>query len=148
MSCPPYLITAILVCSFIFSAGCTEVAGTAAPAAPASSPLTLESLVLSPSEVPENFTLIESRQKNSTDVSRLARDLGWKEGYVVQLHQSRGWRTWSDLDSSDLNPVSLKKISPLSLNLSNDRIVQIIPMIYSNLSSPGLGSYSRHSQEK
>ncbi len=84
MSCSPDLITAILICSFILCTGCTESNGTAAPATPAS-PVTLESLVLSPSEVPQNFTLIESRTKNSTDVSRLARDLGWKEGYVVRF---------------------------------------------------------------
>jgi len=85
MSCSPTLIVAILVCSLIFAAGCTGRAGTAVPVAPTPAHITLESLVLTPSEVPQNFTLAEIRAKNVTDVSKLAWDLGWKQGYVVRF---------------------------------------------------------------
>lgn len=88
MSCSPSLIIAILVCSLILAAGCTGPAVTAVPAVPTPAGIMLESLVLTPSEVPQNFTLHESRAKNSTDVSKLARDLGWKQGYVVRFIRS------------------------------------------------------------
>ena len=88
MSCFQYLIIAILVFSLILAAGCTGHTWTAVPAAPTPAHITLESLVLTPSEVPHNFTLAETRAKNSTDVSKLALAFGWKEGYVVRFTRS------------------------------------------------------------
>jgi hypothetical protein len=40
---------------------------------------------LTPSEVPQNITLRESRGKNSTDASKFARDLRWQQEYVVRF---------------------------------------------------------------
>ena len=79
MSSAPNFIIVILVCSLIFAAGCTERAGTAVPSAPTPAPINPESLTLTPSDVPHNFTLRESRVKNFSDVSKLARDLGWQQ---------------------------------------------------------------------
>jgi hypothetical protein len=85
MSSSRGLIIAILVCSLVLATGCTGPAGTAAPSPSPPELITLESLVLTPSEIPQNFTLRESRVKNSTEVSKLARDLGWQQGYVVRF---------------------------------------------------------------
>jgi hypothetical protein len=83
MSSSRYLIIAILLCLLVLATGCTGRTGTAVPAPTTSEHITLESLVLTPSELPQNLTLRESRVKNSTEVSKLARDLGWEAGYEV-----------------------------------------------------------------
>ena len=85
MSSSRGLIIAILVCSLVLATACTGLAATASPAPSTPEQITLESLVLTPSEIPQNFTLRESRVKNSTEVSKLAWDLGWQQGYVVRF---------------------------------------------------------------
>jgi hypothetical protein len=77
-----YLILAILVAAVLAVTGCTTTnapMGTATTT-PSSS---LASLALSPTDVPANYTLSESREKNASDVSKIARDLGWEAGYEV-----------------------------------------------------------------
>jgi hypothetical protein len=142
MSCSPTLIVAILVCSLIFAAGCTGRAGTAVPIAPTPAHITLESLVLTPSEVPQNFTLAESRAKNVTDVSKLARDLGWKQGYVVRFTRpSEGISGPTEiLQTVTLYPA---KNIPAIAELAEKQERSDKNMLLSNLSSPPLGSYSR-----
>jgi hypothetical protein len=78
----------ILVCFLILAAGCTERDTTSvnSPLTSANNPL--ESLVLTSSDVPQNFTLVESRAKNATDVGNLALSLGWQQGYVVRYARS------------------------------------------------------------
>jgi len=142
MSCSPTLIIAILVCSLIFAAGCTGRAGTAVPVAPTPAHITLESLALTPSEVPQNFTLRESRAKNSTDVSKLARDLGWKQGYVVRFtYPYEGISGQTEiLQTVTLYPA---KNIPAVAALAEKQERSDKNMLFSNLSSPALGSYSR-----
>jgi hypothetical protein len=142
MSCSPYLIVAILVCSLILTAGCTGRAGTAVPAAPTPARITLESLVLTPSEVPQNFTLRESRAKNVTDVSKLAQDLGWQQGYVVRFTRpSEGISGQTEiLQTVTLYPA---KNIPAITALAEKQERSDKNMLFSNLSSPALGSYSR-----
>ena len=84
MSTPRHLIITILVCLLILAAGCTvrDIKRVNTESTPA--PLPLESMVLTPSDVPQNFTLVESRAKNATDVGNLALSLGWQQGYVVR----------------------------------------------------------------
>jgi len=142
MSCSPTLIVAILVCSLVFAAGCTGRAVTAVPAAPTPAHITLESLALTPSEVPQNFTLRESRAKNSTDVSKLARDLGWKQGYVVRFtYPSEGISGQTEiLQTVTLYPA---KNIPAIAELAEKQERSDKNMLFSNLSTPALGSYSR-----
>ena len=142
MSCSPTLIIAILVCSLIFAAGCTGRAGTAVPVAPTPAHITLESLALTPSEVPQNFTLRESRAKNVTDVSKLARDLGWQQGYVVRFTSPpEGVPGQTEiLQTVTLYPA---KNIPAIAELAEKQERSDKNMLFSNLSSPALGSYSR-----
>jgi hypothetical protein len=74
-------------------------------------------------------------------VSRLARDLGWKEGYVVRFTSPvDGERapTWI-LQTLTRYP---EKNIPAVAELIERQDRADNTMIYSNLSSPGLGSYS------
>ena len=92
MSIPRHLIITILVCFLILAAGCTvrDTQRVNTESTPARLPL--ESMVLAPSDVPQNFTLVESRAKNATDVGNLALSLGWQQGYVRALCQiPEGW---------------------------------------------------------
>ena len=102
----------------------------------------LESMVLTPSEVPQNFTPYESRAKNSTDVGKLARDLGWKQGYVVRFIRSpEGVPGQTEI----LQTVALypAKNIPAIAELAEKQERSDKNMLFSNLSSPTLGSYSR-----
>ena len=83
------LLIYLLLCAAVFCAGCTRSPGLQAPAvpvtvsAPAAAPA---QLILTLSDLPPGFTLAESRAKTSANVSRLALDLGWQEGYVVRYN--------------------------------------------------------------
>ena len=131
-----------LVCSLILAAGCTGPAVTAVPAVPTPAGIMLESLVLTPSEVHQNFTLHESRAKNSTDVSKIARDLGWKQGYVVRFVRSpEGVPGQTEiLQTITLYPA---KNIPAIAELAEKQELSDKNMLFSNLSSPTLGNYSR-----
>lgn len=84
---PQYLVVLVILCAVIFCAGCTQNSGTQSPVVPAVAPATSAdpaALVLAPSEVPDGFSLVESRQKNITDVGKIAKDLGYQNGYEVR----------------------------------------------------------------
>jgi hypothetical protein len=78
-----YLVLGVLVCAVLAASGCTTPAGPSAPAAPPLSAPAPAALALAPADVPAGYTLTGTREKNATEVSRLALDLGWKAGYVV-----------------------------------------------------------------
>ena len=142
MNCLKYLLIIILVFSLTLAAGCTQGYGKSVPAAPAPVPTPLDSLVLTTSEVPQNFTLVESRAKNSTDVGKLALALGWQDGYVVRFTRPA--------DGEHGPAVILQTITRYPAN-NIPGISELIEyqeradpdMKFSNLSSPSLGNYSR-----
>jgi len=142
MSCSPTLIISILVCSLILAAGCTGPAVTAVPTVPTPAGITLESLVLTPSEVPQNFIPHEIRARNVTDVSKLARDLGWQQGYVVRFTSPpEGVPGQTEiLQTVTLYPA---KNIPAIAALAEKQERSDKNMLFSNLSPPALGSYSR-----
>lgn len=142
MSSAPNFIIVILVCSLIFAAGCTGRAGTAVPSAPTPAPVNPESLTLTPSDVPHNFTLRESRVKNFTDVSKLAWDLGWQQGYVVRFTRSPGGVPDQTEILQTVTWYPAKNI-PAIAALAEQQERSDKNMQFSNLSSPALGSYSR-----
>ena len=142
MSSSRYLIFAILVCSFILAAGCTGRAGTAVPATPAPEPIPLESLVLTLSEIPRNFTLTESRAKNSTEVSKLARDLGWQQGYTVRFTRPPEGISGQTEILQTVTRYPAKNI-PAIAALAEKQERSDTAMTFSDLSSPGLGDYSQ-----
>jgi hypothetical protein len=77
------VILFLILCCCI--SGCTSQPGNGSdtPVIPGGAAPALDQIILQPADVPPNYVLIENRVKNSTDVSQMARDLGWRNGYVV-----------------------------------------------------------------
>ncbi len=75
----------IIVFSLILVSGCTFSSGT--PVQASSTPSLLKSLILTLPDVPQNFTLVESRAKNSSEVGELARAVGWRNGCVMRFNR-------------------------------------------------------------
>jgi hypothetical protein len=142
MSSSRGLIIAILVCSLVLATGCTGPAGTAAPSPSPPELITLESLVLTPSEIPQNFTLRESRVKNSTEVSKLARDLGWQQGYFVRFTRPPEGISGQIEILQTVTRYPAKNI-PAIAALAEKQERSDTALIFTNLSSPALGSYSQ-----
>ena len=141
MSTPRHLIITILVCLLFLAAGCTvrDIKRVNTESTPA--PLPLESMVLTPSDVPQNFTLVESRAKNATDVGNLALSLGWQQGYVVRYASSSEGRSGS---AEILHTIALypeKNIPAVAERIERQECSDN-NMTFSDLSSPSLGNYS------
>jgi hypothetical protein len=132
----------IIVISLILVPGCITGSGTPVHASPAPAPVLPESLVLTLSDIPQNFTLVESRAKNSTEVGSLAQALGWRNGYVVRfIRPSDGVHGPTEiLQTVTRYPAkNIPGIAELIERVErSDR-----SMTFSNLSLPALGSYSR-----
>jgi len=81
------LLITLVICAAIFSAGCTQNSSSQVPvlvttSVPVANPA---QLALTQSDVPQGFTLVESKAKTNADVSKLALDLGWQDGYMVRF---------------------------------------------------------------
>ena len=140
MSTSRHLIITILVCFLILAAGCTardikRVNFESTPSLP------LESMVLTLSDIPQNFTLVESREKNATEVGNLALSLGWRQGYVVRYARSMEGGSGS---AEILHTIALypEKNIPAVAELIERQERSDNNMTFSNLSSPSLGNYS------
>lgn len=48
----------------------------------------LQDLMLQPSDLPDNYTRVEWRVRNVSEVSPIARNLGWKQGVIVRYQLS------------------------------------------------------------
>ena len=142
MNSSQYLIILFLVISLAFAAGCTQGSGTSVPATPAPPPTPLESLVLSQSEVPQNFTLVESRAKNSTDVGQLAMALGWQDGFVVRFTRPADGEHGPVVILQTITRYPPKNIPGIAELIEKQERADS-NMTFSNLSSPALGSYSQ-----
>jgi hypothetical protein len=141
MSASRLLIITILVCFCILAAGCTgrDTKTVNSPSTPERLPL--ESMVLTSSDVPRNFTLVESRAKNATDVGNLALSLGWQQGYVVRYARSpEGVSGTTEI----LHTIALypEKNIPAIAELIERQERSDSNMTFSNISSPSLGNYS------
>ncbi len=82
------LLVSLVICAAIFCAGCTQNQSVQAPVTSVigSAPvINLSQLALTQSDVPQNFTLVESKAKTSQDVSKIALELGWQDGYVARF---------------------------------------------------------------
>jgi hypothetical protein len=79
----------IILCAGI--AGCTTSQAPVTPTAPAQKLSTLGPtlLVLEPSDVPANFTLVEKYERNVTNMNDWALSTGWKKGYGV-YYETKG----------------------------------------------------------
>ena len=80
------IFLSLLFCVALFCAGCTQstpsdTTSQATISAPVTDPAQMG---LTLSDLPSGFALAESRTKNSSEMGRLALDLGWQRGYVVR----------------------------------------------------------------
>jgi len=90
------LIIFLLVCAALVCAGCTQPASPVTPvpativpvmATPGNgttSVINPAPLGLTQSDLPQGFSLVESRTKNPSEMPSLALDLGWQGGYMAQ----------------------------------------------------------------
>ena len=58
-------------------------------------------IVLTQSDVPKVFTLVESKAKAVADVSKLALEHGWQDGYVARFISPAQDAEWGKLDRSE-----------------------------------------------
>ena len=142
MSTSRHLIITILVCSLILSAGCMVRDTTAVNSPSTSARMPLESLVLTPSDVPQNFTLVESRAKNATDVGNLALSLGWQQGYVVRYTRPPDGVTETTEILHTITVYPANNIPAIAELIERQERADN-NTTFSNLSSPALGNFSR-----
>jgi len=132
------LVLAILVCTTLAVAGCTTAP--AAPVTPTHSPaVSLPSLAIDRNDLAEGYVLTMSKEKNATDVSDLARTLGWKGGDVVQYTKTTA-PTNVLLHSLATYPESSM---PDVIEYINRTDRSYTDLSYFDISLPGLGKNSR-----
>jgi hypothetical protein len=138
----------LIVYAAILCAGCTSSSGTGSTATTGiatNTPTTnvsLAPLALIPTDVPAGYTLVSSRQKSAGEMSTLAKDLGWQEGYIT---------IYSSLENSTGGPTTITQTitvysgkdmsSIVSLVNSNER--QQNGLVFSDLALPSTGADTR-----
>ncbi len=133
-----FLVLAILVCTALVVAGCTTTP--ASPVTPTHSPaVSLPALAIDRTDLPEGYVLTMSKEKDATDVSDLARTLGWKGGYVVQYSKTTA-PTSVVLHSLATYPESSM---PDVIEFINRTDRSYTDLSYFDISAPGLGKNSR-----
>jgi len=80
------LILAVLVCGALAVAGCTTSSTNPPPVT--ATAISLPSIALDRTDLPDGYVLTMSKVKNASDVSPLAQSLGWQAGYVAQYTKS------------------------------------------------------------
>ena len=80
------LVLFLLVCGVLAAAGCTS--GTANPPPVTATAISLPSIALDRTDLPEGYVLTMSKVKTDADVSPLAQSLGWQAGYVAEYTKS------------------------------------------------------------
>jgi len=133
-----FLVLAILVCTTLAVAGCTTAP--ASPVTPTHSPaVSLPSLAIDRNDLADGYVLTMSKEKNATDVSDLARTLGWKGGYVVQYTKTTA-PTNVVLHSLATYP---ENSMPDVIEYINRTDRSYTDLNYYDISVPGLGKDSR-----
>jgi len=101
--------------------------------------------VLWPSDLPGDYLVVESRMRTTADVSPIARDLGWKGGYIVR-YQPDGQAAYSG--SSIQQVISVYPAENISRALPSTRYHRRMAeenhenMIVDELPDPGIGDRS------
>lgn len=80
------LILAVLLCGALAVAGCTS--GTTHPPPVTATAISLPSIALDRTDLPDGYVLTMSKIKTDKDVSPLAQSLGWQSGYVAEYTKS------------------------------------------------------------
>jgi len=81
-----YLVLFLLLCGVLAAAGCTS--STANPPPVTATAISLPSIALDRTDLPDGYVLTMSKVKTDADVSPLAQSLGWQAGYVTEYTKS------------------------------------------------------------
>ncbi|MFA6225363.1 MAG: hypothetical protein WC620_04055 [Methanoregula sp.] len=86
MQISPSIFVSLVICAAIVCAGCTQPASqvTIVPGTGTAPVIDPAQRGLTQSDLPQGFTLSESRTQNPSDMGKLALDLGWQSGYSVR----------------------------------------------------------------
>jgi hypothetical protein len=138
----------LIVCAAILGAGCTSTSG--AGSAPSvgtattvpSANISLAPLALTPADVPAGYTLVSARQKSADEMSTLAKDLGWQQGYVT---------VYSTPANSTGGPTTITQTLTVYSNTSTTDMISLIysneqqqkGLVFSDLSQPATGADTR-----
>jgi hypothetical protein len=138
----------LIVCAAILGAGCMSLSGAgSAPAAGTVTPVpsanvSLALLAIAPADVPAGYTLVSARQKSADEMSTLAKDLGWQQGYVV---------IYSTPVNSTGGPTTITQTLTVYSNKSTSDMVSLIysneqqqkGLVFSDLAQPATGANTR-----
>lgn len=84
-----YCASTLIMCVFVFFAGCTSVTAAKDPVPPdpiSTTPaenISLAPFALTTADMPAGSIILSGRQKSADEVNPVAHDLGWKQGYVI-----------------------------------------------------------------
>ena len=134
----------LLVVLFACISGCVTDPGTGSVAPVTSSPSAtgLAGFALLPADVPQGFSLAESREKGRGEVSDLALDLGWSGGYVARYEIAGGNGSEITVLSQNIALYPAEKMTGIVDYVQNaERTLQEYEI--SDLPDPGIGDLSR-----
>ncbi|MFA5238070.1 MAG: hypothetical protein WC362_09475 [Methanoregula sp.] len=135
----------LIVCAALLGAGCisnpgtgnVSATGTDATVSPAN--ISLAPLALGPADVPAGSTLTSARQKSADEVSTLAKDLGWQQGYVIIYSTPANSTGGPALITQTLTVYSKKSMADIvALVDSSER--QQKGLVFSRLALPATGA--------
>jgi hypothetical protein len=82
------LLLILVICAAILCAGCMQNPSSPLPVPPVTGAVAGTDparLTLTPSDLPQGFTLVESRTKTRADLSNIALELGWQGGQAARF---------------------------------------------------------------
>lgn len=138
------LFVLLILCALLFCAGCTQPASqvTVEPGTGSSAVIDPAPLGLAPSDLPQGFTLAESRTKKPSEMSQLALDLGWQGGYVARYTSppQNGAGGYEIIHSIALYPAQKM---PDVIAYSEQQGQSDTGFAYTRIAVPGLGAQAR-----
>ncbi len=143
-----FFILAVTFCVVLLCAGCTSTPGTPGNITPA--PVTnattvnisLAPLALAPADLPAGFTQQSGRQKSADEMSSLAKDLGWQEGYVATYASSGNGTAGSTSITQTITIYDAKNMSSI-VSLVDAGEQQQADLAFSGLPLPATGPDTR-----
>jgi len=138
-----WTVPVIVVAAFLLCAGCTSApAATQAAETPAPANTTLLAYALAPSDLSEGWTQVTSREKTTAEMSPLARELGWQDGYVVVYTLPANNSAGTCTLTQTVTRYSVQNMSDLvSAVAANERKVE--GLAFTNLPAPATGPDTR-----
>jgi hypothetical protein len=144
------LVLMVLLMS-AFIALCAGIAGCTTSQAPVTTPVTSQILstlepsqmILEPSEVPANFTLVEKYERNVSTMNDWALSMGWKKGYGI-YYETKGQNVQGLDQVISIYPAeNITLIVPQTVRGIKNWSVEDANLTVEELPVPGVGHSSR-----